>query len=96
MEGARVRTAVSTGVLGALGGSGFSTDSLLQALVLQSESEMNQVNNTNTNTQSQNIHGQSHGQNNSNIQNNIQKNHNEVLLSLSDVTGSPRIVKKDL
>jgi glycerol-3-phosphate O-acyltransferase / dihydroxyacetone phosphate acyltransferase len=30
MEGVRVRTAVSTGVLGALGGSGFSSDFLMQ------------------------------------------------------------------
>jgi glycerol-3-phosphate O-acyltransferase / dihydroxyacetone phosphate acyltransferase len=32
VEGARVRTAVSTGLLGALGGSGYSSDSLLTAI----------------------------------------------------------------
>lgn len=39
IEGARVRTAVSTGLLGALGGSGYSSDSLLQPLALAAEIE---------------------------------------------------------
>ena len=36
VEGARVRTAVSTGLLGALGGSGYSSDSLLTAIATAS------------------------------------------------------------
>ena len=41
VEGARVRTAVSTGLLGALGGSGYSSDSLLTAIAEATESNHN-------------------------------------------------------
>ena len=39
IEGARVRTAVSTGLLGALGGSGYSSDSLLQSIASATDAD---------------------------------------------------------